>query len=80
MILAANGLLALAENGELVAVEATPKAYHETARFQVLSGKCWNNPALAAGRVFARSTKEGVCLDLTEKSGELRLPLGLPVR
>ena len=80
VILAANGLLALAENGELVAVEATPKAYHETARFQVLSGKCWNNPALAAGRVFARSTKEGVCLDLTEKSGELRLPLGLPVR
>jgi hypothetical protein len=27
-------------------------------------GKCWNSPAFSDGRIYARSTKEGVSLDL----------------
>jgi outer membrane protein assembly factor BamB len=64
-ILAGTDVVALAENGDLVVVEATPAAYREKARTKAVQGKCWNNPALANGRVYARSTKEAVCLDVS---------------
>jgi outer membrane protein assembly factor BamB len=64
-ILVDGSLVTLAENGELVVVEASPRTYNETARARVVSGKCWNNVAVANGRVYARSTKEGVCLDVS---------------
>ena len=67
-ILADGSLITLAENGDLVVVDATPDAYKETARFKAVTGKCWNNAALANGRIYARSTKEGVCLDVTRQS------------
>ncbi len=49
-------------------IEATPAAYKEVARTQALAGKCWNHPVISNGRIYARSTKEGVCLDVSEKS------------
>lgn len=67
-ILAGGNLVTLAENGDLVVVEASPKAYNETARFKVVTGKCWNNVALANGRIYARSTKEGVCVDVSTQA------------
>ena len=67
-ILADGHIVALAENGDLVLVEATPKAYRETARTKAVTGKCWNNVAVAGGRIYARSTKEGVCLDVSAKA------------
>jgi outer membrane protein assembly factor BamB len=51
-----------------VVVEATPKAYTEVARAKVLDGKCWSTPVLSGGKIYARSTKEGVCLDVSAKS------------
>ena len=66
-ILAGNDVVALAENGDLVLVEATPAAYREKARTKAVAGKCWNNVAVANGRVYARSTKEAVCLDVSGK-------------
>jgi len=30
----------------------------------VLTGKCWNSVAISNGHVYARSTKEGVSLNL----------------
>ena len=68
MVLVDGSLVALQENGELVLAAATPRAYHELARTKALQGKCWNNVAVAKGRIYARSTKEGVCLDV---SGQL---------
>ncbi|HXI50943.1 MAG TPA: PQQ-binding-like beta-propeller repeat protein, partial [Candidatus Saccharimonadales bacterium] len=65
VVLAGETLVALAENGDLVLVEANPTAYHETARTKAVTGKCWNNPAVANGRIYARSTKEGVCLSVS---------------
>jgi len=47
-----------------VLVKAAPKAYTEEARAKVLDGKCWSTPALSNGRVYVRSTKEAVCLDV----------------
>ncbi len=67
-ILADGHLVTLAENGDLVVVEASPKAYTETARTKAVTGKCWNNVALANGRIYARSTKEGVCLDVSRST------------
>jgi outer membrane protein assembly factor BamB len=59
-----GNLLVLSDAGDLVLVKATPDAYTELARSHVLSGKCWNSVALSNGRIYARSTKEGVSLDL----------------
>jgi outer membrane protein assembly factor BamB len=48
-------------------VKATPTEFTEVARSNILAGKCWNAPAVSNGRIYARSTKEGVCLDLSPK-------------
>jgi len=64
VILSGKHLLALADDGQLVAVEATPESYKEVCRVKALNGKCWTTPALSNGRLYIRSTKEGACLDL----------------
>ncbi len=66
VILAGDQMIALSDAGELVLIDAKPDAYKELARADVLDGKCWSTPILANGRIFARSTKEAVCLDLTK--------------
>ncbi|MBL9176217.1 MAG: PQQ-binding-like beta-propeller repeat protein [Verrucomicrobiales bacterium] len=58
-----GGILALGDAGQLVLIEPTPSGSHELARAQVLEGKCWTTPAISKGRVYARSTKEAVCLE-----------------
>ena len=57
-------VLVQGDKGPLVLVEATPKGYNELARAQPLGGKCWTMPVVSGGRIFARNTKEGVCLDV----------------
>ena len=44
---------------------AAPDGYTELARSHVLAGKCWNSVAISNGRIYARSTKEGVSLDVS---------------
>ena len=34
-------------------------------RAKVLDGKCWTTPIVSNGMIFARSTKEAVCLDVS---------------
>jgi outer membrane protein assembly factor BamB len=67
VILANDKLLALTDGGELVAAEASPTAYREIARAKAVKGKCWSTPALSNGRIYVRSSKEGVCLDVSGK-------------
>jgi outer membrane protein assembly factor BamB len=63
-----NGdVLVLSDAGDLVLVKATPAAYTEVARSHVLAGKCWNYAGISNGRIYARSTKEGVSLDASVK-------------
>ena len=66
-ILVGDKLLALADDGQLVMVEAVPAAYKEVGRVKAVAGKCWSMPAFCDGRVYVRSTKEGACLDLSGK-------------
>jgi len=65
VILVGDRVLALADNGDLVTFAATPAKYTEMSRTKVLDGKCWTTPILANGLIFARSTKEAVCLDVS---------------
>jgi outer membrane protein assembly factor BamB len=60
-------VLVLSDAGDLVLVKATPTAYTEIARSHVLSGKCWNSAGISNGRIYARSTKEGVSLDASAR-------------
>ena len=55
--------LALNANGELILCELTPKGYRELARDHVI-GKTWAHPAYAGNRVYARSDREIVCVEL----------------
>jgi len=57
-------LVVLTERGELVLVEPDPAVYTELARYPALSGTCWNHPAFANGRLYARSNLEILALDL----------------
>ena len=57
-------ILALSDAGELVVFAAKPSGYSEISRAKVLEGKCWTTPVVADGRVYLRSTKQAVCLDL----------------
>lgn len=68
VILVNGDVLVLGDKGQLVLVEATPKAYTEISSADVLDGKCWSTPSVAGGRIYARSTKEGVCLDVPVKA------------
>lgn len=64
LIKVGDQLLVLTEDGEVVLVEPNPAAYTERAVFKALSGTCWNHPAFANGRLYARSSTEMVVLDL----------------
>ena len=64
VVLTNGNILALSDTGELVLAAADPAAYKELARAKVLDGKCWTTPVISNGLVFARSTKEAVCIDL----------------
>ena len=64
VILAGDKIIATSDKGEIVVSEANPEKYKEVARKDVLDGKVWSYPVLANGRIFARSTAEGVCLEI----------------
>jgi len=72
-VIAASGkIIALSDDGRLVIVEATPAGYKELAQAKVVGGKCWSTPSLSGGKLFVRSTKEAVCLDLTSSLSQVR--------
>ena len=64
VILAGDKIIATSDKGEIVVAEAQQEKYQEVKRKDVLDGKVWSYPILANGKIFARSTVEGVCLDL----------------
>lgn len=65
VIAAANKLIILSDQGELVVAEASPEKFEPIARGSILSGKCWTTPVLANGHLFARNAAgELVCVDL----------------
>jgi outer membrane protein assembly factor BamB len=67
VILVGNRLVALAEDGNLVIVEATPAGYKEVCRTKAFNDKCWTTPAFADGKIYVRSISEGICYDVGQK-------------
>jgi outer membrane protein assembly factor BamB len=65
MLLARSHLLILTESGELALVSPVPICRRELMRMRVFDGRSWNNPALAAGKVYLRNDQEMACYDLT---------------
>jgi len=61
LLLADGHLVVLSERGDVVLVKATPERHEEIAQFSALSGKTWNVPALAGGRLLVRNTTEMAC-------------------
>jgi len=54
----------LRENGELVLAPASPDGFKPAARAQILPNGVRAYPALADGRLYARSKDTLVCVDL----------------
>jgi len=63
-ILVGGNVLAQCDRGPLVLVAARPDAYKEIARAEIYGGKCWTMPVISNGRIFARNTQEGYCLNV----------------
>jgi outer membrane protein assembly factor BamB len=64
-ILGKDTLIVLGDAGQITFVKADPASYQELSKFDAVTGKCWNAPALSDGRLFVRSTKEAACFDVT---------------
>ena len=65
--LVGDHLVVQGDGGQIVMVDASPKEYNEVGRTQALAGKCWNMPVVSDGKLYARSTTEAVCLDVSGK-------------
>ena len=58
LLLASGHLVALTEEGDVVLVRATPEKLQEVARFNALTGKTWNIPAISDGLLLVRNQVE----------------------
>jgi outer membrane protein assembly factor BamB len=68
LILAGNQLLFLTDRGELILAPASPEAFKETGRTQMLSLEVRAHPALADGLLYARSKNQLVCVNLRNQA------------
>jgi outer membrane protein assembly factor BamB len=69
LLLAGDLLLVQAEKGDVVLVEPSPQECRELGRIHALSGKTWNNPALAGKYLLVRNDQQAVCYELTLENG-----------
>lgn len=67
LLLVGEVILLTAESGEVVLVEASPKAFRELTRFPAVEGKTWNPPALAGNLLLVRNDREAAAYRLPTK-------------
>jgi len=58
LLLASGHLVVLTEEGDVVLVRAAPEKLQEVARFNALTGKTWNIPAISDGLLLVRNEVE----------------------
>lgn len=63
-ILAQGHLIAMAEGGQLVVIQANPERYVETRRTPMLEGPCYAPPVLANGLLYIRNETVMLCCDV----------------
>ncbi len=64
VLLASGHLVISGESGQVALVRADPDRYQEIASFPAISGKTWNVPALADGRLLVRNATEMACFKI----------------
>jgi outer membrane protein assembly factor BamB len=65
LLIADQGLLlVLSEKGEVVILKASPEQLEELARLPAVTGKTWNHPVIAHGKLFVRNAEEAACFSL----------------
>jgi len=64
VLLASGHLLITTERGQLVLVRATPESHQEVAALPAVSGRTWNNPAIAEGILLVRNDRQAVAFDI----------------
>jgi len=64
ILLAGDHVIVLTEDGEVALVRATPERHEEVARFEAISGKTWNHPVIADGRLLVRNIQEMAAFDI----------------
>jgi hypothetical protein len=57
-------LFVISEYGDGILVAARPEKLEELGRFAAISGKTWNHPVIAHGRLYARNSEEIACYEL----------------
>ena len=71
ILLRGNHILVMAENGDVILLEANAEQHVELTRFTALDGKTWNPPALAGEYLLVRNHREAACY---------KLPLAKPAK
>jgi outer membrane protein assembly factor BamB len=74
VLLAGDLLIVQMENGQVALVEAAPAGWRELGRFTALSGKTWNNPALAGRYLLVRNDHEAACYELPVVGSQESVP------
>jgi outer membrane protein assembly factor BamB len=64
VILAGDRLVVLTEDGDVALVKATPERFEQEAKFPAISGKTWNHPVIADGRLLVRNLREMAAFDI----------------
>ena len=64
LLIASGHLVITTERGQLVLVRATPESHQEIAALPAVSGRTWNNPAIAEGILLVRNDREAAAFDL----------------
>jgi outer membrane protein assembly factor BamB len=70
ILLAEGHLFVLSGDGDLALVPATPSGFVQKHRVKALSGKTWNVPAFAHGRLLVRNSTEMTCFDLRRRRND----------
>lgn len=68
VLVGGDKILVQSSRGPLVLVEAKSDDYHELARAEIYGGQCWTMPVICGGKIYARNTKQGFCLEAAPKN------------
>jgi outer membrane protein assembly factor BamB len=66
-------LLVLGETGDVALVRARPERHEELARIPGITGKTWNHPVIAHGKLFIRNDELMACFELRMEPEEIVL-------
>jgi outer membrane protein assembly factor BamB len=66
IVVAADRLLVLDTDGQLIVVGADPTGYRELGRSKVSEGEAWSHLALVGSRLYVRDRRQLACFDLLQ--------------